>query len=108
MNYHYITVQTDNYLLSTEEIIVSILAWIVVGIIGGWLGKMIVPGEGPAGVLGDLIIGVVGAILGGWIWNYFGHVGATGVNIPSIIVAFVGSVVLLVIIRLVTGRRAAP
>jgi uncharacterized membrane protein YeaQ/YmgE (transglycosylase-associated protein family) len=86
---------------------VSILAWIVVGIIGGWLGKMIVPGEGPAGVLGDLIIGVVGAILGGWIWNYFGHVGATGINIPSIIVAFIGSIVLLVIIRLVTGRRAA-
>jgi len=68
---------------------------------------MIVPGEGPGGVIGDLVIGVIGAILGGWIWNYFGHVGATGINIGSIIVAFVGSVVLLVIIRLVTGRRAS-
>ena len=84
----------------------SILAWIVVGIIGGWLGKMLVPGEGPGGVLGDLVIGVIGAILGGWIWNYFGHVGATGINLGSILVAFIGSVVLLVIIRLVTGRRA--
>ncbi len=85
----------------------TILAWIVVGIIGGWLGKMMVPGEGPAGILGDLIIGVVGAILGGWIWNYFGHAGATGINIPSIIVAFIGSVVLLVVIRLATGSRTS-
>ena len=85
----------------------SIIAWIVVGIIGGWLGKMLVPGEGPGGVLGDLVIGVIGAVLGGWIWNYFGHVGATGINIASIVVAFIGSVVLLVIIRLVTGKRTA-
>lgn len=84
----------------------SILAWIVVGIIGGWLGKMVVPGEGPGGVLGDLIVGVIGAILGGWIWNYFGHVGATGINIPSIIVAFVGSIVLLLVIRLLSKRTA--
>ena len=85
----------------------TILAWIVVGIIGGWLGKMIVPGEGPGGVLGDLVVGVVGAIVGGWIWNYFGHVGATGINLGSILVAFVGSIVLLVIVRLATGRRTA-
>ena len=82
------------------------MSWIVVGIIGGWLGKMLVPGGGPGGVLGDFVIGVIGAILGGWIWNYFGHVGATGINLGSILVAFIGSVVLLVIIRLVTGRRA--
>jgi len=86
---------------------VSILAWVVVGIIGGWLGKMIVPGEGPGGVLGDLIVGVIGAVVGGWIWNYFGHVGATGINIPSLVVAFVGSIVLLAIMRMVTGKRTA-
>lgn len=85
----------------------SILAWVVVGIIGGWLGKMIVPGEGPGGVLGDLIVGVIGAVVGGWIWNYFGHVGATGINIPSLVVAFVGSIVLLAIMRMVTGKRTA-
>jgi uncharacterized membrane protein YeaQ/YmgE (transglycosylase-associated protein family) len=84
---------------------VSILAWIVVGIIGGWLGKMMVPGEGPGGLLGDLVVGVIGAVVGGWIWNFFGHVGATGINFGSIIVAFIGSVVLLVIVRLLTGRR---
>ena len=85
----------------------GILSWIVVGIIGGWLGRMVVKGEGPGGILGDLIIGVVGAVIGGWIWNWFGHVGATGINIPSIIVAFVGSVVLLLIVRALSGRRTA-
>lgn len=84
----------------------SILAWIVVGIIAGWLAKMVVPGEGPGGIVGDLIIGIIGAIVGGWIFNFFGHTGATGINIGSIVVAFVGAVVLLFIMRAVTGRRA--
>lgn len=82
------------------------IAWIVVGIIAGWLAKFVVPGAGPGGVLGDLIIGIIGAILGGWIWNYFGHVGATGINIPSLIVALVGSVILLFIARALTRRTA--
>jgi uncharacterized membrane protein YeaQ/YmgE (transglycosylase-associated protein family) len=84
----------------------GIISWIVVGIIAGWLAKFVIQGEGPGGVLGDLIIGVIGAVIGGWIWNYFGHVGATGINIPSIIVAFVGSVILLFIARALTRRRA--
>ncbi|HME81754.1 MAG TPA: GlsB/YeaQ/YmgE family stress response membrane protein [Candidatus Eremiobacteraceae bacterium] len=85
----------------------DIIAWIVVGIIAGFLAKAVVPGEGPGGVLGDLVIGVLGAIIGGWLFNTFGHIGATGLNIWSIIVAFVGGVVLLLIIRALTGRRLA-
>ena len=84
----------------------SILAWIVVGIIAGWLAKIVVPGEGPGGIVGDLVVGVLGAIIGGWLFNSFGHVGVTGLNLGSIIVAFIGGVVLLWILRLVTGRRA--
>jgi uncharacterized membrane protein YeaQ/YmgE (transglycosylase-associated protein family) len=84
----------------------GILAWIVVGIIAGFLAKAVVPGEGPGGVLGDLVVGVIGALLGGWLFNMFGHIGATGINLWSILVAFVGGVVLLLIIRLLTGRRA--
>ncbi len=83
----------------------DIIAWIVVGIIAGFLAKSVVPGEGPGGVLGDLVIGIVGAILGGWLFNTFGHIGATGLNLWSILVAFVGGVVLLLIIRAFTGRR---
>jgi uncharacterized membrane protein YeaQ/YmgE (transglycosylase-associated protein family) len=83
----------------------DIIAWIVVGIIAGFLAKAVVPGEGPGGVLGDLVIGILGAVIGGWLFNTFGHIGATGLNIWSIIVAFVGGVVLLLIIRALTGRR---
>jgi uncharacterized membrane protein YeaQ/YmgE (transglycosylase-associated protein family) len=84
----------------------SILAWIVVGIIAGWLARMVVPGEGPGGIIGDLVIGVIGAIIGGWVFRSFGHSGVTGINIGSIIVAFIGGVILLLIIRALTGRRA--
>jgi uncharacterized membrane protein YeaQ/YmgE (transglycosylase-associated protein family) len=85
----------------------TILAWIIVGIIAGWLARMVMPGEGPAGLLGDLVIGVVGAVVGGWIFGYFGYPGVTGVNIGSIVVAFVGAGVVLWLMRLFTGRRTA-
>lgn len=84
----------------------DILAWIVVGIVAGFLAKMVVPGEGPGGVLGDMVIGIVGAVLGGWLFNAFGHVGATGINLYSILVAFIGSVVLLLILRAIARPRA--
>lgn len=88
----------------------SILAWVLVGIIAGWLAKIVVPGEGPGGIVGDLVVGVLGAIIGGWLFHSFGHgsfghAGVTGLNLGSILVAFVGGVVLLWILRLLTGRR---
>jgi uncharacterized membrane protein YeaQ/YmgE (transglycosylase-associated protein family) len=85
----------------------SILAWIVVGIIAGFLAKSVLPGKAPGGITGDLIIGVVGAVLGGWIMNTFGSAGVSGINLWSIFVAFVGASVLLVGLRTVTGNRAA-
>ena len=78
--------------------------WIIVGIVAGLLAKMVVPGEGPGGILGDLIIGVVGAFAGGWLFKTFlGH--SYSGWIGSTLVAFVGAVVLLFILRTVTGRR---
>jgi uncharacterized membrane protein YeaQ/YmgE (transglycosylase-associated protein family) len=84
----------------------SIISWLIVGLIAGFLAKYVVPGEGPGGILGDIIIGIIGAFIGGWVFNAFGHSGATGLNVWSIIVAFVGAVILLFILRAVTGRRA--
>jgi uncharacterized membrane protein YeaQ/YmgE (transglycosylase-associated protein family) len=66
---------------------------------------MVVPGEGPGGILGDIVVGIVGALLGGWLFNFFGHTGLDGFSIYSIFVAFVGAVVLLFVLRLITGRR---
>jgi uncharacterized membrane protein YeaQ/YmgE (transglycosylase-associated protein family) len=79
--------------------------WVIVGIIAGYLAKS-VRGEGPNGLLGDLVVGVIGAFVGGWIFNYFGHPGVTGLNLGSILVAFVGSVVFLWGLR-VLGRSGA-
>ena len=68
--------------------------WVIVGIIAGYLAKNFMR-EGPQGILGDLVVGVIGAFVGGWIFNYFGHPGVTGLNLGSIVVAFIGSVVFL-------------
>jgi uncharacterized membrane protein YeaQ/YmgE (transglycosylase-associated protein family) len=73
----------------------SILAWIVVGIIAGFLAKAVVPGEGAGGILADLIIGVVGAVIGGWLMTAIGYGGANGINLWSIFVAFLGAAALL-------------
>ena len=78
---------------------------VIVGIIAGYLAKS-VRGEGPQGLLGDLVVGVIGAFVGGWIFNYFGHPGVTGLNLGSIVVAFIGSVVFLWGLR-VLGRGGA-
>ncbi len=70
----------------------SILSWVIVGLIAGILAKYAVPGEGPGGIIGDIIVGIVGAVVGGWIFNAFGYAGASGINVWSIVVAFVGAV----------------
>lgn len=80
-----------------------IVFWVIVGIIAGALAKLVVPGEGPAGWLGDLIVGIVGAIIGGFVAHALGI--AWGGWIASTLVAFVGAVILLFIMRAVTTRR---
>lgn len=83
----------------------GILLWIIFGLIVGAIAKYIVPGEGPGGVLGDIIVGVVGALIGGWVYSMFGHTGVTGFNIGSFICAIIGAVILLWVLRAVSGRR---
>jgi uncharacterized membrane protein YeaQ/YmgE (transglycosylase-associated protein family) len=72
----------------------SFLAWIVLGLIAGFIASKIVNKAGE-GVFLDILLGVVGAVIGGWIFNKFGAVGVTGVNLYSILVAVVGSIVFL-------------
>jgi uncharacterized membrane protein YeaQ/YmgE (transglycosylase-associated protein family) len=83
-----------------------LIFWILVGIVAGALAKRVVPGEGPGGVLGDLITGVIGALAGGWLFqNFLGQ--SSGGWIGSTLVAFIGAVVVLLVLRLAMGRRTA-
>ncbi len=81
----------------------SLLVWIVVGLIAGWLASQVVPSR--FGIIGDTVIGMVGALVGGFLFNQFGAAGTSGLNVWSILVAFVGAVVLLVVIRALSGQR---
>jgi len=77
----------------------SIILWIVVGIIAGWLAGKIMKGKG-FGLIGDLIVGVVGAFLGGWLFGLL-HISIMGGIIGSLITAVVGALVLLFVLRLI-------
>ncbi len=83
----------------------GIIAWLVVGLVAGWIGSMIVnrSGEGP---LMDIVLGVVGAFVGGFVFNLLGHSGVSGLNLYSIFVAVIGAVVVLVIYHAIFARRA--
>jgi uncharacterized membrane protein YeaQ/YmgE (transglycosylase-associated protein family) len=83
----------------------SIIGWLVLGLIAGFLASVVMKGGG-YGIVGDIIVGVVGAFLGGFIFSLLGGSGVTGFNIWSMFVAFVGACVLIAILRAVSGRRA--
>jgi len=86
--------------------LVNILAWIIVGGIAGWLASLLVRGGG-MGIVGDIIVGIVGALIGGFVLSVLlpGTFGITGFNLGSLVVAFIGAVILLFIVKLFTGRR---
>ena len=81
----------------------SILAWIILGVVAGFIGSKIVNKTGE-GLILDLVLGVVGAIVGGFLFNAFGHSGVTGLNIYSLFVAVIGAVVVLFAYHLIVRR----
>jgi len=84
---------------------VGILSWILVGLIAGVLGKIAMPGPDPGGIILTIVIGIVGALIGGFVVNnLLGGPDVTGFNLTSILVATLGSVILLAVYRLVTRR----
>jgi uncharacterized membrane protein YeaQ/YmgE (transglycosylase-associated protein family) len=82
---------------------VSIIAWIILGLIAGFIASKIVNRQGE-GILLDIVLGIVGAVIGGWIMAALGGQGVTGFNLYSILVAIGGAVVLLVVFHAL--RRA--
>ena len=84
----------------------GLLAWLVVGLIAGWLASLVMRGGG-YGLIGDIIVGVVGALIGGFLAATLLKIpnAVNGINVTSILVAFIGAVILIAILRLVSGRR---
>jgi len=84
----------------------GLLAWIVVGLIAGWLASQVMRGGG-YGLIGDIIVGVVGALIGGFLAATLLNMpdAVNGINVTSILVAFVGAVILIALLRAVSGRR---
>ena len=83
----------------------SIISWIILGLIAGFIGSKIVDRSGQGFWL-DIALGIIGAIVGGFLFEFFGGTGITGLNIWSMIVAIVGSVVVLVVYNALATRRA--
>ncbi len=79
------------------------LAWLIVGAVAGWLASIAMHSR--LGLLGDIVVGIVGALIGGFLFNLIGAPGATGFNLWSVLVAFIGAVVLLALVRLFSGGR---
>jgi len=83
----------------------SIIGWIILGLIAGYIASKLVNHRGE-GILLDIVLGIVGAIVGGWLFSFFGAAGVTGLNLYSMVVAIIGAVVVLVIYHAVVGRGA--
>jgi uncharacterized membrane protein YeaQ/YmgE (transglycosylase-associated protein family) len=81
---------------------INILVWIIVGAIAGWLASIVMKTNASQGLIADIIVGIVGGLLGGFVLDLLGIGGeVTGLNLGSILVAFIGAVILLAILRLV-------
>jgi uncharacterized membrane protein YeaQ/YmgE (transglycosylase-associated protein family) len=84
----------------------GIISWIILGLIAGFIGSKIVDKQGQGFWL-NIALGIVGALIGGFLFNLFGAGGVTGLNIYSLVVATIGSIVVLLIYNALAGRRSA-
>ena len=82
----------------------SFVAWIVLGLVAGFIGSKLVNHTGE-GLIRDVLLGVVGAIIGGYLFNLFGASGVTGLNLYSLFVAVIGAVVFLIVYHAIFRRR---
>ncbi len=82
----------------------GIISWIVLGGIAGWLASIITKRNDQMGCITNIIAGIIGAAVGGWVFSLFGGPGVTGFDLPSLLVAFVGAVIVLAVVNLIFGR----
>jgi uncharacterized membrane protein YeaQ/YmgE (transglycosylase-associated protein family) len=87
---------------------VGILGWIVLGLIAGAIAKLIMPGDDPGGIIVTMLLGIIGAVIGGFLGSRIFGIGLQSFwNLQTWIVAIIGSLILLLIYRLIAGRMAA-
>jgi uncharacterized membrane protein YeaQ/YmgE (transglycosylase-associated protein family) len=83
----------------------GIISWIVLGGIAGWLASIVTKRNNRMGCISNILAGVIGALVGGWVFSLFGKSGVTGFNLPSLLVAFVGAVIVLAVLNLLTRKK---
>lgn len=83
----------------------SVISWIILGLIAGFIGSKIVNKSGQ-GMFLDIALGIVGAIIGGVIFTFFGAQGVTGLNIYSLIISIIGAIVVLWVYHAISGKRS--
>ena len=86
------------------EVAMNWLVWIIFGALAGWLASIVMGKNRQMGAIANIVVGIVGALLGGWIMSLFGAQGVSGFNIPSLLVAIGGAVVLLFAVGMFTRR----
>jgi uncharacterized membrane protein YeaQ/YmgE (transglycosylase-associated protein family) len=85
--------------------LINIISWIILGAIAGWIASLIMKTDAQMGAGANIVVGIIGALIGGFLMNLFGAGGATGLNLYSLLVAVLGSVVLIFLIGAL--RRAS-
>lgn len=93
--------ELSQYFYSLKGNAMSFVAWIVLGLIAGFIASKIVNKSGE-GLILDIVLGVVGAVVGGWLFHTFGMPGVTGLNIYSLLVAVVGAAAFLIVYHALT------
>ena len=84
--------------------VMSLLSWILLGLVAGYIGSKLVNKTGE-GIVRDILLGVVGSFIGGFLFSLFGEPGVSGLNLYSLLVAVVGAVVFLIVYHAIFGRR---
>ena len=83
----------------------NLIAFLLLGLVAGWLAGLFMKGSG-YGIIGDMVVGVIGAFVGGWLFSALLGWDVTGFNIGSIVIAFVGACLFIAVFRMFAGNRA--
>ena len=81
--------------------VMGLLSWIVMGLLAGLLGRFLLPGRDPLGCILTTLVGIVGAVVGGFVATYLGYGGISGFDLRSLVIATLGAIVFLLLLRLI-------